>query len=284
MNQTQTDILMKIMTNVGDMGFKRRIYTILEYLDIQPGDKVLDCGCGEGFYSMILNELYACQVTALDADEPLLAIARQRVGPTNKVEFKIGDVNKLPFPDEFFDKIILSEVLEHISDDYAALMEVKRVLKKGGIIAITVPNHNYPFNWDPVNKIREGLGLGHFKKGLLAGLWNMHLRLYYPEDLKKLVEKAELNIEDIRGVLHYCIPFNHNVLRFFKVFYTSMPLPKTIHDSMEKFSWKDEKPKSAWWNPVPHAKHFLEWVDRKNDNFRRLDQSSMCVTVKARKP
>ena len=53
--------LEKILKNVGDLNFRRRIVEIFDYLDIKPGDKVLDCGCGDGFYTMILSEVYDCK-------------------------------------------------------------------------------------------------------------------------------------------------------------------------------------------------------------------------------
>ena len=50
-----------------------------------------------------------------------------------------GDALRLPFPDDTFDRIIASEVLEHVPDDQAALDELFRVLKPGGTLAVTVP-------------------------------------------------------------------------------------------------------------------------------------------------
>ncbi len=279
----QKKILGSILSNVGDMGFKHRILTILDYLDVQPGDHVLDCGCGEGFYTMVLSELYDCKITALDSDEPLLKIARERVGNKLSIEFKVGDATRIPYSDNTFDKIILTEVLEHVPNDLQALLEVKRVMKPGGVLAITVPNHNYPFFWDPVNKTLEAVHLGHVKKGLFAGIWDLHIRLYYPDEIKSVVEKAGFKIEDFRGILHYCLPFNQNILRFFKLFYTNVPLPQSVYHSMEKFSWKEEKKKKSLFNPIPWCKKIIEWVDKPNDKFESTEKSAMCVAIKAKK-
>ncbi len=283
----QTEIknkLENILENVGDMGFKRRVFCIFDYLDIQANDVVLDCGCGEGFYTMVMNELFECKITALDADEKLLNMAKDRVGNSTKVEFVKMDAQNLPFPDNSFDKIIFTEVLEHIPDEISALKELYRILKPGGVVALTVPSHNYPFLWDPLNKIREGLGLGHFKMDLLGGIWHMHIRLYYPEDLKQIIQKAGFKIDDSKGILHYCLPFNQNILRFFKLFYTSIPMPEAITSSMEKFDWKETiKKKQPWWNPIPLAKKILLWVDKKNDRLGNIENSSLCIAVKMRK-
>src|SRR5207244_2712400 len=103
----------------------------------------------------------------------------------------------------------------------------------------------------PGNKTLEALHLGHVKRGLFAGLWDLHIQLYYPEEIKAVVEKAGFKIEDFRGILHYCLPFNQNLLRFFKLFYTTVPLPQSIYHSMEKFSWKEEEKKHSIFNPIP---------------------------------
>jgi len=285
MSSVKNNNLTQILENVGDMGFMRRVLCILDYLDIRPNENVLDCGCGEGFYTMVLNELYSCNITALDSDIKLLNMAKARLGSSSKVTFVKMDAQELPFPDNSFDKIIFTEVLEHIPDDQSALKELFRILRPGGIIAITVPNHNYPFLWDPINKIREGLGLGHFKMDLLGGIWHMHIRLYYPDELKSKLIQAGFEILEMRGILHYCLPFNHNILRFFKLFYTHIPIPQTIVSSMEKFDWKQPKPvKPSVWNPIPYAKAIIHWIDEKNDNFNSLSKTSLCVAAKIRKP
>ena len=63
------ELLTKMLSKVGDLNFKRRVLTMLDYLDIQPGEVILDMGCGEGFYSVIFDKLYDCKVYAVDYDE-----------------------------------------------------------------------------------------------------------------------------------------------------------------------------------------------------------------------
>ncbi len=238
--ETDSQRIEKILSKVGDLSFRRRITTLLDYLDVQPSDKVLDAGCGEGFYVMLLNTLYGCSVVGLDNDPQILSQAQKWMGGKLGTELLVGDVSKLPFADESFDKIILSEVLEHLPDDRKALSEIYRVLKKNGVLGITVPNHNYPLLWDPLNWIRERLGLGHFspESGFFGGIWAMHLRLYYLQEIKKLVEDAGFKVEKIEGLTHYCFPFNHNILYLGKQFYTKLPIPESLSSSMEKFEWQ----------------------------------------------
>src|SRR5439155_9671254 len=107
-----------------------------------------------------------------------------------------GDVSAMPFAGASFDKVILSEVLEHLDDDAAALREVRRVLRPGGVLAISVPNRYYPFLWDPLNFTRERLGLGHFQSEPWSGIWTDHRRLYDPAGLAGLVRGAGFEVTD----------------------------------------------------------------------------------------
>lgn len=116
-------------------------------LGLESGELVLDLGCGFGRHAyevlrrggrvvacdMAIPELhevrntYAAMVTAGEIDAGVEATATA------------GDATKLPFPDNTFDRIIASEVLEHVPDDHGALNELMRVLRPGGVLAATVP-------------------------------------------------------------------------------------------------------------------------------------------------
>jgi SAM-dependent methyltransferase len=118
-----------------------------DWLGVEPGDRVLDLGCGFGrhaFESLRRGaRVTACDFSlaelkdvngmfgAIELDEALPATANGNA--TN------GDATRLPFADGCFDRIIASEVLEHIGDDTAAFRELARVLRPGGTLAVTVP-------------------------------------------------------------------------------------------------------------------------------------------------
>jgi SAM-dependent methyltransferase len=108
---------------------------------------VLDVGCGGGRHSF---EAYrrGADVVALDRDEGELAgvtamfAAMAETGeapPAATAQTVCGDALALPFPDESFDRVIAAEVLEHISSDRAAIVEIVRVLTPGGRVVVTVP-------------------------------------------------------------------------------------------------------------------------------------------------
>lgn len=201
----------QVMKNEADMAYKRRAGIFLEMLDIQPGENVFECGCGLGFNLLLLQELGACRVTGLDIDLPRLRRAQGELRHS-AVRILAGDVYALPFKNEEFDKILLPEVLEHLDDDVLALTELKRVLRPGGILVITVPHSNYPFLWDPINKTLEFLNHAPVTKGPFAGIWTNHVRLYHPDFLRHVVELAGFVVSQIRLETHYSFPFAHQLV------------------------------------------------------------------------
>jgi SAM-dependent methyltransferase len=111
-----------------------------EVLGLQPGDRVLDLGCGAGRHAFEAARRGGI-VTAVDLDLAELKHVRD-VGDADPEAHAMpvnGDALRLPFPDASFDRVIASEVMEHISDDGAAARELARVLRPGGTIAVTVP-------------------------------------------------------------------------------------------------------------------------------------------------
>lgn len=116
---------------------------------LAPGDRVLDLGCGAGRHAF---ECYrrGAQVVALDQNgEEIREVAKWFAAMREAGEAPAGatatamegNALALPFPDESFDVVIISEVMEHIPDDKGVLAEMVRVLKPGGRIAITVPRY-----------------------------------------------------------------------------------------------------------------------------------------------
>jgi SAM-dependent methyltransferase len=115
----------------------------LERLRVRRGEVLLDAGCGEGRHCFGALERGA-RVVGLDLDPACLAAAagglRRRAGELNSLgEMIRGNTFALPFADETFDKVICSEVMEHIHDYRAAARELARVTRPRGMVAVTIP-------------------------------------------------------------------------------------------------------------------------------------------------
>ena len=119
-----------------------------DQLGLANGDKVLDLGCGFGRHAFEAARRGA-HVVALDAGrDEVEGVAATFAAMLEAGELRTtdlhtacvqGDALHLPFPDATFDRVICSEVLEHIPGDLEAMSELARVLRPGGTMAITVP-------------------------------------------------------------------------------------------------------------------------------------------------
>jgi SAM-dependent methyltransferase len=118
-------------------------------LGLRSGDRLLDLGCGFGRHAFEAAKRGA-RVVAFDYAEAELKEVRNTFGAmadAHEVDAAScagtvqGDATQLPFADASFDRIIASEVLEHIGDDEAAMAELARVLRPGGTMAVTVPSY-----------------------------------------------------------------------------------------------------------------------------------------------
>jgi ubiquinone/menaquinone biosynthesis C-methylase UbiE len=103
--------------------------------DEASGRRVLDVGCGTGWFSREI-ERAGGRVVALDIGLNLLA----RVGEKCRAARVAGDACRLAFADASFDIVVSSECIEHTADPRRALTEMCRVLKPGGLLVVTVPN------------------------------------------------------------------------------------------------------------------------------------------------
>lgn len=117
-----------------------------KHFPLRDGDCVLDLGCGEGRH--VINIYLQAKVTAIGVDLSArdLRTASERFAPFKQPDsaqtyfyLQVADAARLPFADNTFDKIVCSEVLEHLTDYHSVLTEIRRVLKPEGLLAISVP-------------------------------------------------------------------------------------------------------------------------------------------------
>lgn len=157
------------------------------YFPLRRGDLVLDLGCGEGRH--VISAYVAADVHSVGVDLSLedLKTTREKFSdfdePGNTAKsFSLSSASALalPFADDTFDKVICSEVLEHIPDYRAALREVERVLKPGGLFCASVPRR-----WP--EKICWVLSEGYHRTP------GGHLRIFRGDELRSEIEDLGFN-------------------------------------------------------------------------------------------
>jgi SAM-dependent methyltransferase len=118
---------------------------------LTSGVSVLDVGCGPGTITAEFATLVTpARVTALEVTAEALDLARAEIarrGLTN-VDFAVGDVHALDFPDDTFDVVHAHQVLQHVTDPVAALREMRRVTRPGGVVAVRDSDYA-AFTWFP---------------------------------------------------------------------------------------------------------------------------------------
>jgi ubiquinone/menaquinone biosynthesis C-methylase UbiE len=106
---------------------------------LQPGQSVLDCGCGLGTITLdIAQRIFPGQVTGIDLDANKLVKAERLAFGLEQVNasFRKADIYQLPFGDHYFDLVFASALFQNLTDPAAALSEVRRVLRPDGLIAL----------------------------------------------------------------------------------------------------------------------------------------------------
>ncbi|MCZ7630573.1 MAG: class I SAM-dependent methyltransferase [Microthrixaceae bacterium] len=162
-----------------------------DLLGLTPGDLVLDMGAGAGRHSFECFRRGA-DLVALDygfdelppVREMLAAMLAEGEAPAGNLGACVnGDALRLPFADDTFDRIICSEVFEHIGHDTDAMTELHRVLRPGGVLAATVPA------WLP-EKICWALSAEYHAPLAPGG----HVRIYTEKQLRTRLDAAEFEV------------------------------------------------------------------------------------------
>lgn len=132
--------------------------------DLLPLDrrKVLDLGCGAGYWSKKIAERYPwMEVVGVDAGQEFIQKAKEKFAG-DRVAFQVVDFHALPFPDETFDAVYADNCLEHAFDIRQVLREVYRVLTKKGVLLAALPPDGYQpqrscdnHNWKSIPKVIE---------------------------------------------------------------------------------------------------------------------------------
>jgi demethylmenaquinone methyltransferase/2-methoxy-6-polyprenyl-1,4-benzoquinol methylase/phosphoethanolamine N-methyltransferase len=130
--------LYDIVVGVLALGRERAIREMtVEMAAVQPGNKVLDVGCGTGSLTLMAKARAGAdgEVHGIDAASEMINLAQRKAAQANlDVDFQSALIERIPFPDDYFDVVLSSLMLHHLPDDLKrkGFTEIKRVLKSGG--------------------------------------------------------------------------------------------------------------------------------------------------------
>jgi len=127
---------------------------------LRPGFEVLDVGCGPGTITVdIALRVAPGTVVGVDRSSDVLDEARSAAEQVSNVRFETGDVYDLAYPDDSFDIVHAHQLLQHLSDPVAALREMRRVCKPGGVVAVRDADYA-AYAWAPLDvRLDEWLAL-----------------------------------------------------------------------------------------------------------------------------
>ena len=178
---------------------QKRLAIIRDMVGVSDGLSVAEVGSGGGH---VLRMFPRARLTAIDVSQVFLDTARENLAGYD-VTFVKGEVDKLDLPDESFDRIICTEVLEHTKDPEAILATLARLLRKSGAAVITVPNDplidglkafvkKTPVGWVLGNRIQWGGDIYHLHK------WK-------PNEFRALLER-HFRVTEQRSAPHDLLP------------------------------------------------------------------------------
>ncbi len=135
---------------VGSHTWHNSIRVLSKFGDFQPGNRVLDAGCGWGRLMLgILKEYCDLDITGVDLSNEALDIGRSILGDglkKNRVSWAQGNLEHLPFGDEEFDMVYSARVFQHLNHPADGAQELIRVLKPGGRFVVFIQNKLCPLN------------------------------------------------------------------------------------------------------------------------------------------
>jgi len=114
------------------------INSILKEVEIHSSTRVLDIGCGTGNHSDLLQKITHGKIYGIEPSTGMLSKAKQK---KSKVVYKQGDAENIPFEDQYFDFIYMTDVIHHVPDIGVMFAEIYRVLKAEGKVCIVTQSH-----------------------------------------------------------------------------------------------------------------------------------------------
>lgn len=192
---------------------------IVESINPEEGDKVLDIGCGLGYFTSLLAE--RGEVCGIDLDRKSLEFAHKQCSAS----FLLSNALSLPFKNSTFGCILASEVIEHIPNEKIFLKELKRVAKKGATIVLTTPSLEGLLHTS--NICHESGTEYHYKEG------------YSKKELTEILETVGFEVVRIEDNMSFFTRILMEIIKFgYRVKYSSFEKQSDVLKSSNSVIFK----------------------------------------------
>jgi SAM-dependent methyltransferase len=199
-------------SEIGARNIQKHLHQTIPF---SSNKKVLDIACGVS----LLGKAFSDHVYAIDTSKEAIKFAQK-----NNIKARLGNAeNRLDYPDNYFDIVIASQIIEHLVNPDHLILEARRVLKKGGIIIIVTPNLASWLNrgllllgfqpfFTEVSTFDKTLGIKFTRKFTKVRDTVGHLRIFTLRALKDILEFHKFKIIKISGMEFSLFPFPLNLL------------------------------------------------------------------------
>jgi ubiquinone/menaquinone biosynthesis C-methylase UbiE len=187
----------------------RRVKVILRFLGAEYHESILEVGCGAG---NVLEQVEQGQLYGIDLSRYLLEKSKHRLAQCS-ARLTQANAEHLPFADESFDKLICTEVLEHVRHPRKVLSEIARVVTSEAIIVISIPNEKLI---DQFKQIINNLGLGsrllrgdessYSSPNHMTDEWHLHS---FSLNLLNRISGGILVIQEVKAIPSRLIPLRY---------------------------------------------------------------------------
>lgn len=200
--------------------YRQRVTHVKRYLGDIRGKRVLDLGCGVGFFSELCLNLGA-EVASMDFSIDALAFCREEYG--DRLVLTRGDAASLPYLDGSFDLVLMNDIIEHLTPEIgmAMLQETRRVLKRGGAFILDTDNERYLMNRPGLRRLNAFLQRNTDQRKALAEIKkdnpapSLHVKIYDVEELRSLFREIGFVTERSEVYPYIAVPIRDAFFRFF---------------------------------------------------------------------
>jgi 2-polyprenyl-6-hydroxyphenyl methylase/3-demethylubiquinone-9 3-methyltransferase len=167
---------------------QKRVAAIKKLLPKVKNKRILDVGCGGGFYSFIVAKQGACNIVGVDLEKACIKAAQLNLDRkmSLSIDGVVADTTKLPFRNESFDLVLCVDVIEHVEADRKVICELFGLLKPQGFLVISSQN-SFSLNF-----LLEGFFYRIVRREKWMGWDTSHVRFYNPKSFSHLLQDFKI--------------------------------------------------------------------------------------------